>query len=145
MRHLLWLSAGALGAIGVVGAVLLLGREQPATPDMRNGGLTVLPSGLRAELQEMIWNHPGQGLTYRFRFFADGFHETEDLEKVMTDLHHLCTHFVLDRLANTGPMPGQVVVSLADQPSDFGKFDPEITQVFEAFRIENNTCIWGAY
>ncbi len=141
----MWLSAGALGIAGVVIAVLFSGREQPAMPGKPDDGLTVLPSGLRAELQEMIWDHPGLGLTYRFRFIADGFHETADVEKVMTDLHHLCTQFVLDRLANIGPVPGQVVVSLADQPSNFGTFDPDVTQVFEAFRIENNTCIWEEF
>lgn len=138
-----WLVAGLVVVVGFV-AGLTIGRD-PQPPAATQGEGIALPSGLRAELQEMIWNRPGQGLTYRFRFVAAGFSETQDVEMVMADLHYLCTNFALDRLANTGPMPGQVIVSLADRPSEFGTFDPDVTQVFEAFRIENGTCIWEVF
>ena len=115
------------------------GRAEPT------GDMVELPSGLRASLQEMIWNRPGQGLTYRFRFVAEGFAETDDIDQVMADLHYLCTHYALDRLSVTGPAPRQVVISLADRASEFGTYDPDVTQVFEAYRIEEDACIWEVF
>ncbi len=104
-----------------------------------------LPSGLEATLQEMLWDRPGGGLVYRFRFVAEGFEGVDDIESVMADLEFLCNAYAIPRLANTGPKPGRVIVSLADQPSEFGVFDPEITQIFEAYSVQDNTCIWEMF
>lgn len=105
----------------------------------------VLPSGLDVEFHEMLWNRPGQGLVYRFRFVAPEFVETDDFDMVMTDLEFLCTEFAIPRLANTGPMPNQVIVSLANQASEFGRYNPDVTQVFEAYRIQGNSCVWEMF
>lgn len=105
-----------------------------------------LPSGLEAELQEMLWDRPGIGLTYRFRFVAPGFKGgDEDIEAVSADLEFLCNKYALARLSNQGPMPRQVVISLADRSSEFGVHDPAVTQVFEAYRVENGVCIWEMF
>lgn len=105
----------------------------------------ILPSGLEAELQEMIWDRPGGGLVYRFRFVAPGFTGVDDMSVVMADLEYLCNTFAVPRLANTGPQPGKIVVSLADQPSEFGIFDPDITQIFEAYSVKDGVCIWEMF
>ena len=105
----------------------------------------VLPSGLEATLQEMLWDRPGSGLVYRFRFVAPDFTGEEDLESIMNDREYLCSTYALPRLAGTGPQPGRIVVSLADKPSEFGRFDPGVTQVFEAYAIENGVCIWEMF
>ena len=108
-----------------------------------------LPSGLTARVQEVLTDRPGLGLTYRFRFVAEGFAgvggtETQ-LESVLADLIWLCESYALPRLANIGPVPAQVVISLADQPSEFGVFDPDVIQVFEAYRPREGACIWEMF
>ena len=85
----------------------------------------LLPSGLDAHLQEMLWDRPGGGLVYRFRFVAAAFSGETEFELLMGDLEYLCTEFALPKLANTGPQPSQIIISLADKPSEFGIYDPE--------------------
>ena len=61
----------------------------------------------------------------------------------MADLEHLCNAYALPKIAdNTGPKPNQIIISLADKPSKFGQFDADVTQVFEAYRVESGACIW---
>ena len=106
-----------------------------------------LPSGLEARVQEVLTDQPaGGGLTYRFRFVAEGFEGGgEALETVMTDLEWLCTGYALPRISNIGPQPGRIVISLADRPSEFGVYDPAVTQVFEAFSPLGDACIWEMF
>jgi len=145
MRRFLWLAVGPLLVVGVgVWLMVVLPEEGKPTKRMGKSGV-VLPSGLEAELQEMIWDQPGQGLVYRFRFVAPAFEKADDMDIVMADLEFLCTNFALPKLANTGPMPNQVVVSLADKPSEFGQFDATVTQVFEAYSVKSGTCIWEMF
>ncbi len=124
---------------------LTLGQGAAAEQDKAKEERLVLPSGLEARLQEMVWNQPGQGLTYRFRFVAPGFTGKEDFETIMTDLEYLCSDYAVPRLSNIGPAPTQLVISLADQESDFGVIDPSVTQVFEAYRLDAGTCIWEMF
>ena len=105
----------------------------------------VLPSGLEARFHEMLWDRPGQGLTYRFRFVAPAFAGAQDLETVMADLEYLCETYAVPRLSNIGPQPSQVVISLADRPSEFGVIDVSVRQVFEAYRVEDGACIWEMF
>jgi hypothetical protein len=105
----------------------------------------VLPSGLEAKLQEMLWDRPGGGLVYRFRFVAPAFEDAQDLDSVSADLEYLCNAYALPRVANTGPEPHRIIVSLADKPSEFGQFDPSVTQVFEAYSVGNGACIWEMF
>lgn len=116
------------------------------------GGITAgeedvltLPSGLEVHLQEMLWDRPGGGLVYRFRFVAAEFTGDGPFGAVMTDLEYLCTQFALPKLANIGPQPSQIIISLADKPSEFGVYDPDVTQVFEAYGVKNGTCIWEVF
>jgi hypothetical protein len=106
-----------------------------------------LPSGLEARAFEVITDRPeGGGLIYRFRYVAEGFEaRPEQLEAIGADLAYLCETHALPRISNIGPQPGQVVISLADRESEFGVYDPAVTQVFEAFRPENGTCIWELF
>ena len=45
-------------------------------------------------------------------------------------------------VANMHPQPEQIVISLMDRLVDFGATNPDATQFFEAYRIEDGTCIW---
>ncbi|MFD1160045.1 DUF6497 family protein [Roseovarius aestuarii] len=106
----------------------------------------MLPSGLKTHLQEMLWDRPGGGLVYRFRFVAPEFStEKLDYDLLSSDLEHLCNEFALPRLSNVGPEPGQVIISLADRESEFGVIDPDLNQVFEAYSVENGACIWEVF
>lgn len=58
----------------------------------------VLPSGLEAELQEVISGEAAMGLTVRFRFTAEGFTGAEDFEAQTADLEYLCNDFALERI-----------------------------------------------
>ncbi|MBE0454509.1 DUF6497 family protein [Roseovarius autotrophicus] len=102
-----------------------------------------LPSGLAARLFEVLTDRPeGGGLIYRFRYVAAGFDAgPEQLEWLDADLSWLCENHVLPRISNIGPQPGLVVISLADREADFGVYDPDVTQVFEAYRPKGGACM----
>lgn len=101
-----------------------------------------LPSGLEARLQEMLWDRPGNGLVYRFRFVAEEFTGDEPFEMQSVDLEYLCNEYALGHVAGIGPLPSRIVISLADRPTEFGQFDPDVAQVFESFSLEGERCIW---
>lgn len=101
----------------------------------------ILPSGLEVHLQEMLWDRPGGGLVYRFRFVAPDFSGDGDFAQQADDLEHLCNSFAVVRLAEIGPQPSRIVISLADRASEFGHYDPDVTQVFESFSLEGKSCL----
>lgn len=105
-----------------------------------------LPSGMSAYLQEMLWDRPGGGLIYRFRFVAPDFAPDEqDFDQTRADLDHLCNTVALPKLSNIGPVPAQIVISLADRESEFGVIDQSVAQVFEAYSVENDACVWEVF
>jgi len=106
-----------------------------------------LPSGLEARPYEVLTNRPsGGGLIYRFRYVAEGFAAgAERFDEIGADLAWLCETHALPRVSNIGPQPRQVVISLADRESEFGVHDEAVTQVFEAYRIEGDHCIWEMF
>lgn len=108
-----------------------------------------VPSGQRVVLQDVVRDAAGpNGLTYRFLFVAPAIARVGgsiDVDQAMADMQHLCDTYALPRLATGGPVPAQVVISLSDSAVPFGESAPDATQYFEAYRIENNTCIWEAF
>ena len=114
----------------------------PATAE----DVVMLPSGLETRLQEMLWDRPGSGLVYRFRFVAEEFApEGADFDVLQEDLAFLCNEFALPKVSNVGPVPGQIIISLADRDSEFGVFDPEVSQVFEAYSVDDGACVWEVF
>lgn len=106
-----------------------------------------LPSGLEVRLHETLTDRrAGSGLIYRFRFVAEGLEGGDaGFDDVTADLEWLCTEYALPRVSNMGPRPGRLVISLADRPSKFGVHDPDVVQVFEAFRPDDGTCVWERF
>ncbi|MEM7598884.1 MAG: DUF6497 family protein [Pseudomonadota bacterium] len=98
-----------------------------------------MPSGLTGYLHEVIADESA-GL-YRFRFVAPAFSVAAALEVVAADLDHLCAEIALPEV----PEGGQIIVSLADQATEFGVANPDVTQVFEAYRAENGRCMWEEF
>ena len=107
-----------------------------------------VPSGLSVTFHEVIWNQPGQGLVYRFRFISPEIATRDyasDLEAMESDMAHLCQQYALPRIADTGPQPNQIVISLSDRPTKFGTPAPEATQFFEGYSIQDKNCIWEPF
>jgi hypothetical protein len=108
-----------------------------------------VPSGQQVTLQDVIWNVPGpNGLAIRFRFLAPAIAKaggTVDFATAAADMAHLCQSFALPRVSDFGPRPTQIIISFADQPVPFGEPAPEATQFFEAYRLENDACIWEPF
>ncbi|QYK43074.1 MAG: acetolactate synthase [Paracoccaceae bacterium] len=107
-----------------------------------------VPSGQSVTLIEVIWAEPGpEGLTFRFRFLAPQIAPGGGItfDAAVEDMAFLCQDYALPRLSDIGPVPAQVIVSLSDRPVVFGEADPEATQFFEAYRVEDGICIWEAF
>lgn len=108
----------------------------------------VLPSGQAVTWVETVNDVQGPaGLTARFRFLAPqiGANGNISAEEALEDMAYLCDAYALPRLAEIGPLPAEVIISLADRPLDFGATDPEAVQYFEAFRIEDGACEWELF
>ena len=124
----------ALGLLA--GGLLLTAQAAVASEDL------TVPSGQPVTFLEMLWDRPGIGLVYRFRFMAPEIGEQgREYEDVEADMQYLCETFALDRIASTGPQPSQIVISLSQFETEFGEATPDVTQFFEAYRVEDRGCI----
>ena len=123
--------------ICALGALALSAATAIASADLLD-----VPSGQSVTFHEMLWDRPGGGLIYRFRFVAPEIGEAgREYEDVEVDMHHLCETFAIPRLAQTGPKPSQIVISFSQTETDFGASNPDVVQFFEAYRVEDETCI----
>lgn len=114
------------------------------------GRAVAVPSGQEMRLQEVVWNAPGpDGAAVRFRFVAPAIARDGGgvgFEAAADDMLHLCQTFALPHIsAAAAEAPGQIIISLADREVAFGASDPQATQFFEAYRVENGSCIWEAF
>ena len=109
----------------------------------------VVPSGQEVRFLDTILAEPGpEGLTQRFRFIAPAIARaggTIDAETAQADMEVLCNDFALPRLAQTGPVPAQVIIVLSDREVAFGEPAPEATQYFEAYSIDGDRCVWEPF
>ena len=125
-------------------ALVMIAMTSPALSDE----ITV-PSGQTVSFQDVIWNSPGPvGLAVRFRFVAPAIaRETGsvDFAAASDDMLHLCQTYALPRIAKTGPLPGQIIISLSSAPVPFGEAAPDVTQFFEAYSVQEDTCIWEVF
>ncbi len=105
-----------------------------------------VPSGLAVAFHDIVRDTLGDGLTYRFRFLAPdiGGDET-DFIAVSSDMEYLCNAFALARVADIGPQPNRIVISLMQEVVDFGVSSPNVVQFFESYSVENDLCIWEVF
>ena len=113
-------------------------------------GLAIsVPSGQEITLLDVIWNEPGpNGLVTRFRFLAPAITKALgniSFEVAIADMAHLCQDFALPKITGSVIAPTQIIISLSDRAVAFGATDPEATQFFEAYRLENGACIWEVF
>lgn len=101
-----------------------------------------LPSGANAQLHEVIATDAEE---IRLRYVSQEFEsQGADPDALLQDMTFLCeTSGLVKR--NTGGTPQYVVVSLANRAAPFGVLDEEVRQVFEAFTIVDDSCIWEAF
>lgn len=140
-RPLLILPLAALTALPA------LTQEGPQVTDGA-GAVVVLPSGQEVTLQDVISNVPGpEGMTLRFRFVSPAVAPGGGLafDAASEALQHLCDSYALPRVAEFGPAPAQIVISISDVPLPFGEAAPEAVQFFESFRIEDGACQWEMF
>ncbi|WP_417720971.1 DUF6497 family protein [Salipiger sp.] len=106
-----------------------------------------VPSGMRVAFHDVIRDAPGEGLIYRFRFVAPeiGGDAPRPYEEVAPDMDFLCDGYAVPRLAQTGPVPGRIVISLMADVVEFGEPNPEIPQYFESYSLRDGACIWEAF
>jgi hypothetical protein len=108
-----------------------------------------VPSGQPVEFVERLIEADNfDGMTWRFRFVApqiarDG--GTMSLETTIADMDALCAGFALSRFNANGVLPKQVIISFADKRTEYGIAAPDVTQFFEAYAVENGTCIWKGF
>lgn len=104
-----------------------------------------VPSGQTVTLIDTVGDAAGPaGLTLRFRFLAPDL-AGMDFDLAAGDMRALCESYALPRVPQTGPIPQQIVISLADLRVEFGDSNPDATQYFEAFSIADGHCIWEPY
>ena len=114
------------------------------------GGLHAqeVPSGQPVTLQEVLIDEVNGEEWLRFRFVAPQIARASEgisYDVVSADIEHLCASFALPYMSDFELPSEVVVISFADQETEFGAPNPEATQFFEAFRIQNETCIWEAF
>ena len=131
----------------VAASLLLLAacKEEEAAPAAAGaaGQGVALASGDVAALQEVVTNAPGAtGATARFRFVLAGLKPDEDRS---ADMQALCDGYGLAHVTGMVPPPRQIVISLADRETPFGEAAPDAVQFFEAYRVENDRCIWEMF
>ena len=104
-----------------------------------------VPSGQQIDLQEVLVEELGGETWLRFRFIAPQIAEGPEAigyDLAAPDMEHLCASVALPYMAEHALAGQVIVVSLADRAVDFGAADPDATQYFEAFRAQNDSCIW---
>lgn len=129
-----WTKVVALGAL-CAAATTVRGQEESPT----------VPSGTAMTLLEVREETQDDGTVWlRFRYVAAGI-QREDYSIVQDDFEALCRSAALDYRTVTGMVASQAVISIAGEPVEFGANAPDVTQFFEAFRLEDGTCIWEAF
>ncbi len=107
--------------------------------------LLPVPSGQPVELRDVLLdNNPGE-LWVRFRFVAPKIGATAGrigYDVATVDMEHLCQTLAIPYVAKHELEPARVVISLSDRPVEFGLSEPDATQFFEAYRLEQSRCIW---
>lgn len=114
--------------------------EEAAIPE---GAGIAVPSGRQVQFLDVITNAPGaEGATARFRFVVPGLQQDEDWAE---DMQALCDSYALPRIEGMVPAPQQIVISLADRELPFGESMPDAVQFFEAYSVENASCMWEMF
>ena len=106
-----------------------------------------VPSGYEYYLHEAIFEtRQDNSLVARFRYVMPIIgQEAVTFDDVEFDFLFLCETQALRGLEKEQKEVDQVIVSLSDRETDFGSTTSVATQFFEAYSIENGSCIWEGF
>ncbi|SMC74022.1 hypothetical protein SAMN06295998_104170 [Primorskyibacter flagellatus] len=143
VRHL----SGRLAGFYMSALLMSVGSVQAASGDPVD---LILPSGQSVIFHEALQEdqQEGAGHVYRFRFVAHQIAAGPDalsFDDVAQDMQVLCQAFALPNLDRLDATPDRIIVSLSEQPVDFGVMSPDHIQYFEAYIIEDGRCTWEIY
>lgn len=118
-----------------------------ATPAAAMEKVPAVPSGQQIALHELLLDEKADGvLTYaRFRFVTPQIGAALAYTDVEADFAFLCEEFALPIVQSGRDHVDQIVISFASRAVEFGTADPDTTQFFEAFSLQNGTCIWEGF
>lgn len=106
------------------------------------------PSGQTVSLAEILLDeNPGE-LWVRFRFLAPQIArgpEAISPEIAAVDMQALCDEMAAPYVVDNAIEPARIVVSFSDRSVPFGQSDPEATQFFELFSLQDGACIWEEF
>lgn len=106
----------------------------------------VVPSGNQLTLQEVIFEtRQDNSRVARYRYVMPAIAQGIAFKDVESDFAVLCDGFIVKALREKSKTVDQVIVSLSDRETEFGVTSAQAIQYFEAFRLENDTCIWEAF
>ena len=104
-----------------------------------------VPSGQQVDLQEVLVDTVGTETWLRFRFVTPQIaRETGsvDYQTAADDMTYLCDTLAIPYIAEYALTGEVIVISMADRATEFGQADPDATQFFEAYRVQDDACIW---
>lgn len=107
-----------------------------------------VPSGQPIELFEVLIDQVGTEAWLRFRFHAPHIGRGEGditFDQSEADFMVLCQAVAIPYMREFDLVADKVVVSLSNQPIEFGQSDPDVTQFIEAFQVANDSCIWDGF
>lgn len=128
---------------------LIPAQAQGRTTLPGNDEAIMVPSGQGISLQEVILDRPSaDAAIYRFRYLAPAIAReggTMDFETSITDMQTLCNTHALPLLGGDLPASVQVIIAFSDMALPFGETNPDATQFFVAFNIEDGVCVLEPY
>lgn len=101
-----------------------------------------VPSGLEVALFDVILEEDPPVARFRFLVPAIGQSDQVTFSEVAVDFQYLCDELVIPGLAANGWAAQDIVISMSAQEVPFGTVTEDVTQFFQPFRIEEDTCIW---
>ena len=107
-----------------------------------------VPSSQSVTLHEVLVDMVNGENWLRFRFVAPSIGADKGKvshDDAAKDIEHLCAAVAVPYIAEYDLKSDLVVVSMADQKTEFGETNPDATQLFEAFSVQNDICIWEAF
>lgn len=106
------------------------------------GQAVSVPSGLDVSLIEVILEEDPP--TARFRFLVPAIGTSEDVafSDVAADFQYLCDALVIPALAEFGAVTQDIVISMSAENLPFGTVTADVTQFFQPFSVQDDTCIW---
>ncbi|GAA6182341.1 MULTISPECIES: DUF6497 family protein [unclassified Shimia] len=105
-----------------------------------------VPSGNDIHLQEiLIQTRADNSRVARFRYVMPLIRQGVSFMDIEEDFFHLCIGVAVPYLAISDEKVDQVIISMADRETEFGVTTHLAQQFFEAFSVQDGTCIWEGF